>query len=293
MDEKEKRNYKDSLFSSIFYTCENADENAKALYKAITGTTVKEAQKCRLEDVFWTNQKNDVSYLFDGKIVFFIEHQSTINENMPFRFLLYVARIYEMLTSAKKELKFREKLFEIPTPEFFVLYNGTKNDYKTELKLSDAFMVKQEVPALELKVKVININLENLTPELRNCTPLFGYSCLVEMCRQEKDLKTAVKKCISQGILVEYLTKYGSEVENMLFDEYDEELARKVLQDEAFGEGKKEGKKEGDERAAKAEKELSLVFQNMRNNGLSDSQIANLTGVSIEKVQKNLSGTPV
>lgn len=293
MDEKEKRNYKDSLFSSIFYTCENADENAKALYKAITGKTVKEAKKCRLEDVFWTNQKNDVSYLFDGKIVFFIEHQSTINENMPFRFLLYVARIYEMITSAKKELKFREKLFEIPTPEFFVLYNGTKNDCKTELKLSDAFMVKQEVPALELNVKVININLGNLTPELRNCTPLFGYSSLVEMCRQEKDLKTAVKKCISQGILVEYLTKYGSEVENMLFDEYDEELARKVLQDEAFGEGKKEGKKEGDERAAKAEKELSLVFQNMRNNGLSDSQIANLTGVSIEKVQKNLSGTPV
>lgn len=46
------------------------------------------------------------------------------------------------------------------------------------------------------------------------------------------------------------------------------------------------GRKDGDERAAKAEKELSLVFQNMRNNGLSDSQIANLTGVSIEKVQK-------
>ena len=42
------RNYKDTVFSSLFYECENAEENAKDLYKALTGRTVCNAEKCRL-----------------------------------------------------------------------------------------------------------------------------------------------------------------------------------------------------------------------------------------------------
>ena len=63
---------KDSLFSSWFYTGEHSAERAKALYEALSGNTVKTAQKCRLEDVFFEQMRNDVSYLFDDKIVCFI-----------------------------------------------------------------------------------------------------------------------------------------------------------------------------------------------------------------------------
>ena len=31
--------------------------------------------------------RNDVSMLIDGRLIVFVEHQSTLNENMPLRFL--------------------------------------------------------------------------------------------------------------------------------------------------------------------------------------------------------------
>ena len=108
----------------------------------------------------------DIAMLIDGKIVILIEHQSTINQNMPFRFLEYIARIYEKITT--KDEKFGRKLVKLPIPEFYVFYNG-KDDYPTEsvMKLSDAFMqldgelrnqLENANYPLEISVKVININ---------------------------------------------------------------------------------------------------------------------------------------
>ena len=109
----------------------------------------------------------DIAMLIDGKIVILIEHQSTINKNMPFRFLEYIARIYEKITT--KDEKFGRKLVKLPVPEFYVFYNG-KDDYPTEsiMKLSDAFMqlndseLKNQLEStnypLEISVKVVNIN---------------------------------------------------------------------------------------------------------------------------------------
>ena len=88
---------------------EKAEEHAKALYEALSGNKVYTAKKCRLEDVFFGQMRNDVSYEFDDKIVCFVEHQSTINHNMPFRLLMYVGRVYEMLTNMDKTKKFRKK----------------------------------------------------------------------------------------------------------------------------------------------------------------------------------------
>ena len=44
---------------------------------------------------------DDDTCLVDGKIIVLVEHQSTINENMPLRFLQYVARLYEQIQTNK------------------------------------------------------------------------------------------------------------------------------------------------------------------------------------------------
>ena len=79
------RKHKDTVFSGLLYSCDNAVENSKELYKALTGKTVQHAEKCRLEDALFYEFKNDVAYIMDGKWVCFIEHQSAINPNMPLR----------------------------------------------------------------------------------------------------------------------------------------------------------------------------------------------------------------
>ena len=149
------RKYKDSVFVDLFSEDEKAKENFLSLYNALHGTNLQlscPVENIRLDNVMYMNIVNDVSCLVDNKIIVLAEHQSTINENMPLRFLQYIARLYEKLQ--KPTDRYLRTLSKIPTPEFYVFYNGL-NDYPetTVLKLSDAFIVKPEQVPLELDVK--------------------------------------------------------------------------------------------------------------------------------------------
>ena len=62
---------------------------------------------------------------------------------------------------------------------------------------------------------------------------------------EEEPYKKAIKECIEKGILADYLVRKGSEVVNMLLDEYDYETDIEVQREEAREEGRKEGREEG------------------------------------------------
>ena len=114
-----------------------AKENFLSLYNALYDTkitTIDRLKNIRLDQVLYMTFYNDVSYLVDNKIIVLAEHQATINPNMPLRCLEYISRLYETLFESKE--KYSRKLLKIPTPEFYVFYNG-QHAYpcKTILKL--------------------------------------------------------------------------------------------------------------------------------------------------------------
>ncbi|MDR1811770.1 MAG: Rpn family recombination-promoting nuclease/putative transposase, partial [Candidatus Fibromonas sp.] len=131
------RKYKDSVFTKLFGTPEKALE----LYNAINGSNYSKNTKIKmvtLSDVLYGEQLNDVAFVIEGKLVVLVEHQSTINKNIPLRMLLYIGREYEMLTNSRD--MYKEEKMKIPAPEFVVLYNGKKEmeDF-AEMRLSDLF----------------------------------------------------------------------------------------------------------------------------------------------------------
>ena len=226
---KHNRRYKDSVFVDLFSEDEKAKEKFLSLYNALHNTNLQlscPVENIRLDNVMYMSIINDVSCLVDNKIIVLAEHQSTINENMPIRFLQYIARLYEKLQSPAD--RYLRKLSKIPTPEFYVFYNGLE-DYPetTTLKLSDAFMIKPDDLPLELMVKVYNINTSKGADVLNRCKPLEEYSLFVEEVRiqtqrdPENGFTNAVKICIEKGILKEYLQRKSREVINMLVAEYD------------------------------------------------------------------------
>ena len=269
------RNYKDTVFSSLFYECENAEENAKDLYKALTGRTVCNAEKCRLEDVLFREFKNDVAYIMDGKFVCFIEHQSTINPNMPLRLLIYAARTFERYF-LNENLIYSSNLLKIPTPEFYVLYNGSRGLKSDKLKLSTAFEEEVEKPDLELIVNVENINYDRIKgTRLEKCQVLSDYSFLIEKIREyDGDIERAVKDCIELGVLTEYLRYYGSEVINMLFEEYDAKKALEINGREEYEKGRAEGK--------------AALLRRLQNLGNTVKQIAALFDMPASEVEELL-----
>ena len=158
---KHNRRYKDSVFVDLFGEDKNAKDNFLALYNALHGThldSTTELKRLRLEQVMYMTFYNDVARLVDDRIIVLVEHQSTVNANMPLRFLQYVARLYEQIQEPKA--KYYRTLQKIPTPEFYVFYNGVGNyPERTTLRLSDAFMTMPAKPSIELIVSVININV--------------------------------------------------------------------------------------------------------------------------------------
>ena len=236
----ERRNYKDSVFVDLFYTDQNAGENLLSLYNALYDdvlTDIHALKGVRLENVLYMPFANDIAFTVESKKIILGEHQSTLNRNMPLRCLLYVAREYEQLVPVRK--RFRTNAAQIPTPYFIIFYNGrAEQEKETLLRLSDAYQEKSDsgMYALELEVRMININQKAGHPILEKCPVLKEYSAFVEHVRaygnDEQKLTKAIIECIKEGILSEYLKRKSREVINMLIGEYDYEMDMQEKQEE-------------------------------------------------------------
>ena len=266
--EKENREHKDSLFVDLFYQDETI------------------IRKVKIDDVLYKNFKNDISFEVNGQVLVFGEYQSTVNMNMCLRCLMYVGRAYEQLVDRKA--RYRTTLVKIPTPEFYTFYNGKKEQpLERVLSLSDAFMNPAGENSVELKVKVININSDKAHELLGKCGILKEYSQFISMVRKYSDEESAIKKaireCMEQGILSDYLKRKGSEVENMLIAEYSYEEDIQVKQEEAMQQGVQKGIRQGRQEGLIL---CGKIFQAVKKNpDFTNEQIALKLACSVEEVE--------
>jgi len=248
------REFKDSVFTALFGTPEKALE----LYNAINGSNYSDSTKVKivtLPKALYGKQLNDVAFVIENKLVVLIEHQSTINKNIPLRMLLYIGREYELLTDRRD--RYKSERISIPAPEFVVLYNGEKEmeDF-VEMRLSDLFAFDvndpKYAPCLELVVKAYNINKGRNAEFAARSSSLSDYEEFIAEVREKlkamglsEAVKAAIRSCISRNILVDFLTVHASEIENMLLSEWNMETALEVRFEEGKTEGRTEGKTEG------------------------------------------------
>ena len=155
---------------------------------------------------------------------------------MPLRDLLYIARLMEK--NVDKDLLYLSELVKIPAPHFVVFYNGAKEAPEdVTLRLSDAFIQKEEEPELELKVRYLNINQGCNQGLMKKCRTLREYSEFVARIRKYTGGKTAigeavdraVTECIAEGILADFLRGQRAEVIAMSIFEYNEEEVMRKL----------------------------------------------------------------
>jgi len=275
---KVNRKYKDSVFSLLL-----SDEKTIAeVYGAISGKDYGSDVKVEiktLKNVLSGGMFNDVAFVLDDRLVVLIEHQSTINENMPLRMLLYIAEIYNRLSG--DENLYGKKMFPIPRPVFIMLYNGVEDmPDKWELRLSDMFKDvdgAEDKANLELIVTVYNIN-KGRNPEMaRRSRTLDGYETFIYMVRENRkamDFEDAVRKavidCINQNVLKEFLENHKKEVIGMLVQEWDLGKAIAFERREARMEGRMEGRME--------------IARKMKDKGKSVNEIMEMTGLSVDEV---------
>ena len=94
-----KRQVKDIVFRLIFG---NNKEALLQLYNALNKTKYTNPNELRivtLDNAIYISMKNDLAFLLVGTINMY-EHQSTVNPNMPVRFMIYLAQEYQMLVES-------------------------------------------------------------------------------------------------------------------------------------------------------------------------------------------------
>jgi hypothetical protein len=197
--------FKDSVFSFLF----SDPEILKELYCALKGVSLPPdvpVSVNTIRDILFMDKVNDISFEIGGKLVILIEHQSTINPNMALRLLMYIARVYEKIVVDKNI--YTTRLIPIPRPEFFVLYNGvTPYPDEAVLKLSDTFektdlpgIGEPGSPALELEVKVLNINQGRNERLVKKCKTLAGYSAFVGKVREYEAEGSGKEEAMKQAM---------------------------------------------------------------------------------------------
>lgn len=207
LDSIPNRTYKATIFAMLFEDKEHLLE----LYNAISGkhyTNPEMLEINTLENAIYMAMRNDISFLIDARLSLY-EHQSTYSPNLPLRFLLYISALYSSMT--REANLYGTKPIELPPPRFVIFYNGkVEQPDRQILKLSDLYTIKEE--------------------------------CSLEL---EEAVERAIKECIQEGILKEFLEKNRAEAKNMSIFEYDQEKHIKQEREEAWEEGRKEGKKAG------------------------------------------------
>ena len=287
-DLKVNREYKSSIFAILFGS-EEYKQNILDLYNALADTNytnLDDLTYTTLEDAIYISVKNDVSFLIDGNMALY-EHQSTYNPNMPLRGLIYFSHLYQSYIEKCKDSIFGSKLIKIPTPQYFVFYNGEDRKVadKKILKLSDAFIHEDKSKGFEWTATMLNINIGHNTAFMDKCHILWEYSIFIHLARNYSEelndvnagVQKAIEECISKNILKNFLIEKQAEVIAMCLFKFDKEKYEYTLKNEGIEEGKKEGKKEG-----KIETLLSLVKDGL----LTLQQAAERMGMSLEKFEK-------
>ena len=242
------RLYKSKIFAMLYSNKKELLE----LYNAVSGRHYEDPELLEintLENAIYMSMHNDVSFLIDSRLSLY-EHQSTYSPNLPLRYLFYISDLYSGMT--KDENLYGIKYVELPAPQFIIFYNGEKEQSERSiLKLSDAYSVKEENPALELTAVMLNINRGHNEKLKGMCKSLKDYSEYTERVRKyartvpvEEAVERAIQECIEEDILAEFLKQNRAEAKSVSIYEYDQEKHMRQERETFWEEGRVEGRGE-------------------------------------------------
>lgn len=281
-----KREYKDTVFVDLFFHCEDARHNFASLFGALCkflgmdfNFGVEDLVPISLENSLHDGRRTDVLYNIKDSLLTFIEHQSTVNPNMPLRDLEYAVEVLKKLTSQRA--KYASSPLELKDVIFLNLYNGkekVKDVYDTYLSNLVKLKINKDV-SLELKVTNININAGHNESLMKACPLLREYSLFVAEARKQTELDKqkgfdiAVDNCIKQGILSKYLEENRRGVMGLFLGEFNMDTALEVAREESYYAGREEGIEKGRHEG------ILAAARNFLNLGVSIEDVIKATGL--------------
>ena len=119
-------------------------------------------------------------------------------------------------------------MIRIPPPEFLIFYNGKEElPDRTVLNLSNMYEKKDPHAGLELSAVMLNISGKHNQKLKEACTILKEYAIYTDKVRkyvEEMELadavEQAIRECIAEGVLKDFLEKHRAEAKEMNINPY-------------------------------------------------------------------------
>ena len=139
------------------------------------------------------SQEADIVYkLKDKDIYFLIEHQSTVDYNIPFRVLDYSMDIVQEWKKGKRI----NKISRYPTVVPIVIYTGqVKWNVPKNIKYQQIKVTTYEKYRIDFGYNFIDVNEYNIEELLEKKT-MFGYGMILEKSKNTKDFVENVKSIL-------------------------------------------------------------------------------------------------
>ena len=289
------RETKNSVFVTLFSDKKYVLQLYKELHPEDTNVTIDDINIETLKAMFINTLYNDLSFVvneFDiAKLIMLFEAQSTWNNNITLRLLLYLAESYHQYLLRTGQSFHDSAKVKIPVPELFVVYTGSdrKNiPEKISLK-EDLFGGKGSV---DLEVKVIHTPDNTLMGQYTAFCKIFDEQHKI-YGNDIKSIEETIRICLERGILLEFLNEHKQEVITMLatlFDEktqreeYDEAIKRR-FRAEGRAEGEKKGRAEG-KIEGKIEGALEMLVNLVKDNLLTIADAAKKANMTIPEFEE-------
>ena len=158
------------------------------------------------------------------------------------------------------------------------------------LRLSDAFETDTGAGEYEWTATMININSGKNESIMDSCHVLYEYAVFVakiKRYRESMELKEAidlaVRECIEENILRDFLEQHRREVCDMCLTEFDEKKYEDVLREEGREEGLAEGLEKGLAKGRKTE-----VFVSVQEGDYGVARGAQKLNLSVEEFEKEM-----
>ncbi len=300
-----KRKSKDTVFVEMFKNKEYVLRLYKDLHPEDTTVCLEDIEIQTLDSVIVNNIYNDLGFLARNRYILLFEAQSDWKENIPVRMLLYLCETLRRYIGYTNQSEHYDKKLELPEPELYVVYAGTKT-VPSVLSLSDEFFNGSD--NIELKIKVLTgADTSTIYGQY------VGYCESFDAQRKlHKDGKTAAREtvnvCLEKGYLVDFLNEHKEEVIDMMSELFDEETIReqyerarkKDIQDrlekslaagraegraEGVAEGRAKGRAEGIAEG-EAKRAIEIATSMLKAKTLSLEDISMYTKLPLEKIEE-------
>lgn len=250
-----KRNIKDSVFCNLFADPENQLKLYNFLHPEDNEVTIDDFHTVTIENILTDQMYNDLGFLVKNRLLFLVEAQSSWSINIIPRVLMYLGESLNRYIISTKQKRYGSKKLSIPKPEFYVVYTGAdRKGIKRIYSLAKEFFDGED-SFIDVKVKVLQAEegMKDIASQYITFTKILTEQ-EKKYGRTQQAILEAIRICIDQDVLAEYLKQREQEVVDIMLALYSQERAAKEYGDERAEEGKIIG-------AVSAYRDLNLTDQ--------------------------------